>query len=125
MKPDIFTMLHNFTEDRPVMKEDNADINAYLTMMMREFIELTDAIELEQGVDAIAEEASDLVIMAIGLIELIGRDPETQIREKILFNILRYWAVLFNGDYDYPEARAIAKTKFTQEDKDEIYEEGL
>ena len=119
--PSIFTLLENFTEDRPVMAEQNSDINMMLTMLTGELMELIDAVELNQGIDSIAEEAADVVILAISIIGMVDRDPETTIREKVAFNSMRYQAHLFQGDHTYEKARAISKTKFTQEDKEEIY----
>lgn len=120
-KPSIFEMLENFSKDRPVMEKNNQDLGRLMQLMLGEVAELQEAIAEGESVDFVAEEISDIIIFSISIMNLLERDTEAQIRDKIAINTLRYPAVLFDGKHSYEEARRQGKEGFTHEDKEEFY----
>ncbi|MCK4261238.1 MAG: hypothetical protein KAX49_19855 [Halanaerobiales bacterium] len=120
MKPDIFSMLENFVDDRSTMSAQNQNIHGMIGFLRGEIEELEEALGEEASDDAIIEEASDLVILSISILQLLNGNIDN-VREKIGFNTLRYPAYLFHNGLSYEEAVIIGKNGFTQQDKDEIY----
>lgn len=105
-------MLQDFIADRPEMgKNNNEDsLSTLLASEYREFIQSWHNYKSgkESPKQAVAE-LVDVYIFIRQLIESLGYDFESEVKEKIAANIVRYSASLFSGGIDYQEAVSVAK----------------
>lgn len=96
------TMLADFLKDRPVMEANNT-FQAVVELLLGEVDELKDAHVNGDNKD-IAQEVADVFIFAYTLANILGVDVDTEVREKIAYNMTRYTAGNFQKG-DYKEAR--------------------
>ena len=92
MRPSLKEIIENFNEDRPAMLRD---IPTLLGALMNEVEEAMEAEGEELG-----RELADILIFVYTIAQWAGIDLESETREKIALNHIRYPASNFQeGDY--------------------------
>lgn len=97
-KEGVQQMLADFLKDRPVMETNNT-FHAVVELLVGEVDELKEAHVNGDNKD-IAQEVADVFIFAYTLANILGVDVDTEVREKIAYNMSRYTADNFQqGEY--------------------------
>lgn len=99
-------LVGDFLSDRPVMKENNT-FYATVELLRGEVDELIEAYPNGDNKD-IAQELADVFIFAITLANILGVDVDSEVREKMAANMIRYQAKLFQ-EGNYQEIRREVK----------------
>ena len=120
--PNAFEIQENFLDDRPVMRENNQDINLLLSMLVQEVAEIFEEPHGMSPEKYMEQELADVAIFAISALDLLTGDAHLAIREKQARNTLKYPAVLFQSG-DYEAAKAKSKEQWTAEDNEDFYHE--
>ncbi|MEK0325939.1 MAG: hypothetical protein QQN63_09575 [Nitrosopumilus sp.] len=100
-------MVKDWVEDRPTLKENNT--------LEQVFFLLSQEMDEVEGVlhdrELIKSELPDLLFFLLTLANIHGIDLETEFREKVSLNILKYIHQLFADDsgFNYYEAKQIVK----------------
>lgn len=122
MRPDIFQALKNFQEDRPVMNESNNDVSFLITLLVQEVAELQEEPHGMSKKDYLTQEATDVAIFALSILDLLTNDPEMAIMEKIARNTAKYPAYLWQKG-TYNKCRADSKRQWTEADNEDFYKQ--
>lgn len=101
-KEGVQQMLADFLKDRPVMETNNT-FHAVVELLVGEVDELKEAHVNGDNKD-IAQEVADVFIFAYTLANILGVDVDTEVREKIAYNMTRYTAGNFQQG-EYAESR--------------------
>lgn len=73
--------------------------------------EVQEASESLDDTENLASELSDIVIFTLTLANQYGFDMDEQIRRKVAYNLARYSAVDFQGDYEQARLKGKAREK--------------
>ena len=102
---EISQMLRAFSEDRKSLKEHNTP-EKIIKLLKQEVQETEESL---QDSTNLPSEIADLIIFSLTLANLHGINIEEEVLTKIAFNMARYQASDFNGDYE--EARLKGKAR--------------
>jgi NTP pyrophosphatase (non-canonical NTP hydrolase) len=102
MKEGVQQLVADFLKDRPVMMTNNT-FQVTLDLLLGEVDELKDAHMNGDNKD-MAQEVADVFIFAYTLANILGVDVDSEVREKVAYNMSRYTAGDFQ-DGDYKEDR--------------------
>lgn len=116
---EVLQIIENYIEDRPRMKENNANPKN-MERLLREEVEEFVA-DLDTGSDNLGREAADIVWFVASICFLKGIDLEEEIREKAARNHLKRPAVLYSNGLTYEQAEQEVKKQWTKEDEKEFY----
>lgn len=104
---EIQEMLQNFSVDRPSLSKQNTP-EQIIKLLQNEVVEAADSLT---DTNNLASEISDVVIFALTLANYYGFDMDEEVRTKIAFNIARYQASDFQGDYEQARLKGKAREK--------------
>lgn len=95
---EIQQAIGGFVADRPVMAENNT-FHQVVELLKGEVEELVEAHPNGNNKE-IAQEMADILFFSLTLANLLGVDAESELWEKLAFNMTRYTAGEFQeGDY--------------------------
>lgn len=119
------TIVHNWVEDRPTMKENNCNGYTLFELLAGEVGELLEAMQSknheEMKVDEeFIGELADVGLYYISILNMLGLDMNEICRDKCAYNNLRYPAKDYqNGDFH--EAMAWNRLRVKREKLKEQY----
>lgn len=109
-KPSVFELQKNFLCDRPLMMKANQNPWDHFELMKREVQEAEDELySFDDRTEEYAEEIVDVMIFCISILQMLGKDPEAEIRDKIGINTSKYTSLAFNGISGFKQAHSEAR----------------
>lgn len=96
-------MVRDFTDDRPTMKENNQSTDRMIELLQQEMDEIKEVLD---DPEHLARELVDSIFFIMTIANLKDIDLESEFREKVAYNMVRYEARFFqDGDYDESRKR--------------------
>lgn len=113
--PSVFELQRTFLKDRPEMKRANQNHWDHFELLKREVQEAEDELySFNDKMEEYAEEIVDIAIFCISILEMLGKDSEAEIRNKIGINASKYSARQFDGKTGFKEARRASRNYWTE-----------